>query len=696
MILNDADILAKLRAALMNYRVDIAERNNYIYRRDRILYDNGLFDDLDIPDGFDRTLFNPLRRAVDIHALQLMGETFSVYSYYDKQDISSIDPQDKDGLQQAELSNKMRQVKATGRKNAWEAIIRDNGGEAIWKDLARTLSAYGSGLFMQWLDRDAKKVRVQQIESVNNWYPIWADNNFREREGDAYVYQITDTRAYRLYGNKLSEGENFVTTYAGDPLLNYGGDNSSNLASQGNTTSSNQSQQLMCNVIDFTGYLEGIGLDKDGNFIEVDRSKEDKVSFMAVGDKIVKTIKDPASMPRFYYFPNRVVPRRPYGESDIVEEAIQTAQTYIERMSSLITLADKTVFPIIQAKGFSQANMPKRNKRSMQMVPMKIEQELKALNLPAPFGIELQILNELSMNMLAYLGIPKVLFYDPESNPASNAALLTTLRPMLDIVRDKQAHIAPIIVQMATDALQLAGELDPSLKELNDRDDGDWYFYVRWPSALLKDDPTHQAMLINDLRAGTLSLDSYLEKRGVQDVVEEIDRIRDNMKDPVKAAVLGGQLGQLAHFTIYESLGIPLYGFNQPKITLRGDLTPQQEANLAQNQGYNDGPFGASIGPQGREGQAANDNAINQGFLQGNPFDGGLPTGITPGQPINPANPAGQPPAGGSPAPAGATAPALTPQNNNPGTQPMSLPGSGAPSMTPEGANKQHNQRRGR
>lgn len=694
MKLEDTDILSKLRSMLMTYRTDIAERNNYIYRRDRVLYDDGLFEGLDIPDGFDRTLFNPLRRAVDIHSAQLMGENFGIYSYYDKIDIGQFTPDQKDEMQQAEMANKEKMTKAFGRKNIWEAIVRDNGGYAIFKDGARTASAYGGALYQVWGDEKDKKVRIQEIESLNNWYPLWSDNNFREREGDAYIYQIATGQAYRRYGQYLKENQGFVESILGDPLLNYGGNASTNNVQAGNTVTGNQTQELMCNVIEYTGYMPEVRMVK-GEIQSCKRGEETKINFTSVGDVIIKKITREDRMPRFYYLPNRRVTRRPYGESDIVEEAIQVAQTYIERMSSLITLADKTIFPMIMAKGFSQTNIPKKQRRTMQVVPMKLEQTLEALNLPAPYGIEMQIMKELTDNLLAYLGIPRVLFFDPESNPASNAALLTTMRPILDIVRDKQSHWEPILVEMATDAVEIASTFDKNVKELLN-DDGDKYFYVRWPSALLKDDPTHQSMLINDLRAGTLSVDTYLEKRGVIDVPEEIARIRDNMKDPIKAAILGAQLGQLAHFTIYESLGIPLYGFNQPKITLRGDLTPQQEGNLAQNQGFNDGPFGSSIGPQGREGQAANDNAINQGFIQGNPFQGGMPTGITPGQPINPANPQGQAPAGQAPQSPGQSGPVLTPQVNNPDTQPMSMPGSGSTTRTPVGHVKQTNQRRGK
>jgi hypothetical protein len=94
---------------------------------------------------------------------------------------------------------------------------------------------------------------------------------------------------------------------------------------------------------------------------------------------------------------------------------------------------------------------------------------------------------------------------------------------------------------------------------------------------------------------------------------------------------------------------------------------------MASQMGWDQGPYGPGIGPQGNAGLAANDNFLNAGMVNGNAFDGGMPN-------IKQPNPA----------------PQATPDQNQPGSQPMSQPGSGASTTTPEGAVNQINQNQGR
>ncbi len=684
--LTDSEVVSQLITSLVTYQTDVTERNNYIDKRDRYLYGDGLFENLVIPDGFDQTLYNYLRPITQIHATQFMQDGFGVYSHYQASTADSADPNDPQAVQVQDvqkLQNKMAETRAWAKKDFIDAMVRDNGGTRLWTDGAQVGSDYGSTLYQMWWDGDATKVRIQLIESIQNWFPVWSDTNFRERMGDAYVTQVNPIKANQQWQDKIPQG-GFPTSYAGEPLTTIQGTTSTLTASAGETVSSAQTRRPMVTVFNYTGYLTRV-CEKNGEYYRCDDGDESMLSFKAVGNTVVDKIVKENEMPRFYYIPNSVVPRRPYGESDLPEAALQINETILQAKSDQITRANKVLYPIIQAIGFENGTIPPRNQREMTMVPMQPGQQF----LPVQFdtqGVEYdRIIGDLMNDLLKISRVPRVLFDDPEVTLNSNQALLTSMRPILDVVSRKQAIWEPIVTKMFDDALELAALHNETVKEIVTQDEGN-YLYVRWPSSLRKDDPTHQAMLINDLHAGAISIRTYLEKRGEQ-AQEEINRVAASMESPTEAAMQSGMLGTLAHYTIMKAQGIPPEGIIQPHVSIKADMTPQQEANLADSYGWNKGPYGSSIGPQGNDGQHANDNYINAPVMGGNQStltNTTLPPNGIPGPSQTPPGPGSQP------------GPMVTPGQNVPGSSPMSMPGSGAAPVTAGGAVNQHNQRRGR
>lgn len=664
-------------AALRHLEFDVQQRNQYMNRRDDYVYGNGLWTTLEIPTGFDHTLYNFLPRVVDIHSSQLMGRNFQIYSTFNKDDLSVIEESDPK-YKIATLTNKRKAADADARKRYVDAIIRDNGGFGMFKNGARIGSVYGETVYKMWWDDEDKKIRINLLESPQNYRAGWADTNFRERDFDAYVYQISLAQANRLYSDKLKSYEEFNMSPEGQPFADQAGNGltSDPLGQQSNTLPI-QTRRKMVTVVDLTGYMEGWKTSKAG-IEKADRGKESKLSIMLVGGRLVQTIKEEKLMPRYYILPNRVVPRRAWGDSDLPDSALDINATYMERMSDYITLVNKTIFPMYQMKGFDPASMPRKKQRQMLAVSMTQDQSIETVS-HQQVGFEYdKLLHELKDAFVRVTGVGRVLFDDPSISPDSNQALMTTLKGVIDIVEDKQARWGPFLTTMFTDCLELASQHVPEMKDIINIEE-DWYFYVEWPSVLRREDASYQQIWLNLFNAGVISVETYLEKLGIIDVSEELDRIRDNMKDPVSAAILGKQLGEMAHMTLNKALGIPPWGYVVPKVMLRGDLTPQQEANMAENYQWNEGPYGSSIGPQGMQGTAANDNVINQGFINGDAFSGGMPAGVTPGKPIQPQQPN----------------PTLTPDQNQPG-QTASQPGSGQPQpVSPAGAVAQLNQRRG-
>lgn len=633
------DIAQDIDQALAEVYRDVTERNTYMNERDRVVYQDGLFEGLEFPDGSDKTLFNFLQRVVQIHKSQLMGRGFQMYSTYNKEDLS-IYPEGSEELKQAELKNKQLKVYADTRKQAMDAIIVDNGGMGKFEQAAEIGSTYGGSVFKVWADKKLGTVRISLLETPQNYFPLWSDSDFRDRDGDAYVWQISETQASKQYGKKLKDGKYFAVAQEGNPFGNSGGDNQTNdplsqavNASGGDRT---QSSRNMVNVIEFTGIRKCWS--NDGKkLIKCKPGEEKPFNALIVGGEVVETTFNPKWLPRYYLIPNTIIPRRNWGGSDITNAAIEINRTIIEVMSTWVTLYHKETAPIYKAKGFtSQGSIPRRKKKTATFVPMGMEQDLEQLQSSQVVGqVSKQLVEELKDALVRVTGIGRVLFDDPTVNANSNQALMTTLKGVIDIVETKQKIWEPIIIEMFTDALELATYITPDLKEAV-KDPG-WKVYVRWPSVLRREDATYQQMWLNRFNAGTTSVDSYLEAMGVENTTEEVDRIRDDMSDPVRAAIMGKQLGALAAQTITP----PQTGAPAPQVKYNVNVNAKTENDPAMNE--------AVIG----EVMGADPEAF-------------------PGQPEQP-----------QPTPDQAN-PQLTPDQNT--GQTASQPGSGAPAVSAEGA----------
>lgn len=528
--------VTKIISALQSLDSDIVRRNEYMNLRDRFVYGEGLTEKLEVEGWFAE--YNYLERVVDIHTAQLMGRPFKVYSYYDKEDVSDSET-DPAKLQFALLENKRRKAAADGRKNVIEAIERDNGGEELYKDGARIGSAYGLTAYKQWFDKTENRIKRVLIETPQNLYISWKNNDFRDYDFVAYVYQISKDSAQRDYGDKLKDGDQFQVTKEGSPLVDAGTGGSldtSTPISQLSRTADKDTESTtdMVTVIDFNGYLPGT---------------KDPISLLIVGGYEMQRITEKKLMPKYYLIPNRKRLRRAVPASDISQSAMDINREIVQLEADKMTWASKTLFKKFQAKGFTPEAIPKFKPRRTQVVAMGPEQSLDEVNMAMG---ELQAFNQLiESKMQAFVrvtGVGRVLFDDPTVEANSNQALMTMLKPVIDIVEDKQARWTPKIIEMNTDALVLSAEHFPELKDLTDTEEN-WFLCVEWPSVLRREDSSYQSMWLNRVMQGLISLETYMEKMG-DDYTEEMDRLADEMHAKVPAAILGKQLGLIAQLAL--------------------------------------------------------------------------------------------------------------------------------------------------
>lgn len=660
------EFVGETRSQLATLTGEIALRNRVIMENDSYVYGDLLARSLNVEVGHDFTPVNWLRRTAEIHRTETMGPGFTVVSSYhgldpDKED----DPQAK---QQVQLLNQKKKTYAGKRNELIQSIMRDNAGDSLFANMVENGSVIGTSVLKAWYDPDQGKYCLDMIEAVEHFYSVWKKNNFRERDFDAYVYQISKQDAVRQYNVPPT----VATSPLGMPLAVL---SSANVIEYIST-------QPMVTVMEVCGLIQGWG-STNGRIHRVDVGKETPINCVIVGDVVKQVIDDPKYMPKYYIFPNKRTRRRPWGLPDITTSAININQTYIETLSDWRTVASKVNFPKFKAFGFGLGTqLPKPKARQTEIIGLGEGQDIQPIQNPnSQIGSEVDFtrqLEELKEAFVREVGISRQLFDLPDSDASnSNQAMMTAMKSISDQVEARRQLWEPIINQVFMDAFDCLALWDDDIKELVQGDDN-WFLRVEWPPAMRKDDPAYQTMLLNRFNTGAISIQTMFERFG-ENPKEEIDRINDEMNSPITAAIHGHMLQMLAEFKI---AGPPTAAPPKVNVNLRGDLNPAEVGDIAAERGIvtPQSPFPDVLGPQGNAGLTADDNTINQGLISGQRNTSQATFRDAQGNPQQPMQQQ------------------LTPPNGNqPGQQIMSQPGSGQPTPTsPAGAVEQKNQRRGR
>lgn len=556
-----ADFVAETKSYFTQLSGEISERNAHISERDNYIYGDLLQRSLNIPIGHDFTPVNWLRRTVEIHKNMFMSRGFQIVSSYDSDDPNAAaDATDRGRI---DVENQKRKEFAEQRMKTIDAIIKDNGGFALWGNLAENASAIGDVIVKCYMDEDNDKYIISPVEAVENVYVLWSKDDFRQFDAVAYVYQVSKQVAIRDYGAP----ENVATSPLGQPLV---------VVAASTQTTNTVTNQPMVTIMEVTGKICGWAAD-GGKVKRVKEGDETELNALIIGNEISRLITDKKKIPKYYIFPNKRQRRRGWGMSDISDAAIVINATYIETLSDWRTVASKVNFPKYKAYGFGlDTQLPKSETRKIQAIPLADGQDLQELSQGDSNQLDFRNqMDELKEQYVRETGISRVLFDDPSITFNSNQALLTSMKPTSDIAEAKKQLWTPVLVDLFTDALETLALYKPdTYKDLVSTDD-DWSLKVMWPSIMQKEDPIFQNMLLNRFNAGTLSIQSYLEQQG--ESKEEIDRLRDELSDPMTAGILGKQLPLIAQ-TIINAATAELQAWYQSTLP-QNNQPPEGAAN---------------------------------------------------------------------------------------------------------------------
>lgn len=658
------EFVQEARAQLATLTGEVALRNKTVQQNDAYVYGDLLQRSLHVATGHDFTPVNWLRRVAEIHRTQTMGDGFTVTSSYHGVDVdSAYDPSAKPQLQ---LVNNKKKDYAEARNKLYEAVMRDNDGDALFARMVENASVVGDSVLKCYYDEEAGKYRMEMVEAVEHFYAVWNKDNFRKYDFTGYVYQISKQEA----ANQFNVGPDVATSPLGQPLAILSSANTVNFIST----------QPMVTIMEVNGKIQG-WKSSNGILSRCDVGKETELNAVIVGNTIYKLEDNPKYLPKYYIFPNKLIRRRPWGLPDITDSAININQTYIETLSDWRTVASRVNFPKWKGFGFGlDTQMPKPSPRTVEIIGLGEGQDIRPLeNAASQSASELDFARQLAELKEAFVretGISMQLFEMPDQQANSRQTALVAMKSISDQVEARRQLWAPIIREVFEDMLHKMALWDDNIKEITDGDD-DWYTRVSWPPAMRKDDPSFVSMVLNQSIAGYQSIQTMFERLGLN-AKEEIDRINDEMNDPITAAMHGKMLAMLAEFKI---AGPPTSAPPKINVNLKGDLNPYEVADLAAEHQITgpDAPYADVLGPQGYTGTRANDAFINQGTVSN---QGNQPT-------PNYQSPQSQQPAQPQ---------TITPTTNNqPGEGVISAPGSGTPTPnTPEGNLNQQAQRKGR
>lgn len=675
------EFVGEVRSQLSTLTGEIALRNRVVQTNDAYIYGDLLQRSLKVPVGHDFTPVNWLRRVCEIHRTQTMGSGFTVSSSYHGVDVDSAFDPDAQG--QLQLVNNKKKTFAEARNKLFQAILRDNGGDALFARMVENASAVGDSIVKMWYDDEQGKLCIDMIEAIEHFYVVWNRNNFREWDFTGYVYQISK----QLAKDQYHVPDDVATSPLGMPLA---------VLSSANTVEY-ISTQPMVTIMEVNGRIQGWCTDGNGIIQRCEIGNETPFNAIIVGDRVKRVVDQVKSLPKYYIFPNKLIRRRPWGLPDITDSAININQTYIETLSDWRTVAAKVNFPKWKATGFGLGmQLPAPKPRTSEIIGLGEGQDIQPLQNPnSELGNELDFMRQLAELKEAFVretGISMQLFDMPDSPAVTSKQVgMIAMQTISDQVEARRQLWEPIIRKLFEDGLNILALWDENIHEVVHGDD-DWYIDVSWPPSMRKDDPAYVTMVLNQTMLGFQSVQTTLERLGIN-AKEELDRLSDEMDNPLTAAIHGKLLTMLAEFKI---AGPPTSAPPKINVSLRGDLTPEQETNMSVQHGFGSGPiYGPSAGPQGELGMRADDDAVNTGRISGQPYNTGQPV-VTGGQPV-PQQGGPQ----GSPAP-GQTQPqpaqTMTPTTGGqPGQQMMSTPGSGTPTPnSPQGNINQQAQRRGK
>lgn len=670
------EFVAEVKSQFSSLTGEIAMRNGQIQENDAYIYGDLIERRLNIPAGHDFTPVNWLRRTVEIHRTQFMGQGFTATTTYTPDDPQTVEGDDQ-ATTQMEIENDKKKAYSESRRKILHGVFSDNGGDAFWAQAAENASAIGDTVVKGWYDEAKGKYILQQVEAVEHIYALWSRDDYRKHDAIAFIQQLSKQNAIKDYGVP----DDVSTSPLGFPLVVLSTANIQNYIST----------QQMVTLMEVTGYLQG-WCSYNGVIKRCNIGDETKINVTIVGNEIYQLIDDPKKVPYYYIYPNKRERRRPWGRSDITKAAININVTYIEALSDWRTVSSKVNFPKWKAFGFAPGvQFPKPKPRTVEMLPLVQGQDLQPLEQPnsAALGEQdfLHQMNELQNQFIREVGISRNLFDMPDGPSNSAQAELTAMKSTSDLTDAKRQLWTPILEEMCTDILNTLALHDDNINEVV-TGDKDWVVQIAWPPMMNKDDPTYHAMQINMFHAGLLSVETLLENMGYDK--QELDRIRNEMEDKVTAAIHGNLLGEIASLMLIN----PQSMAPKVNVNLRGDLSPEDVGNITYERGLDSGPFPATVGPQGNPGLTATDNSMNQGLTTGGkPGAMAVQKGVGGGQPdVSAGNAAATQASQNS----GAAAQLTTQSQNQPGTQPISQPGSGAPAVTPQGAINQKNQRRGK
>lgn len=554
-------------------------------------------------EGLSVEIYNFCRPIIEVYGSLLAGQKPLPFSL----DIPPINPDDDIDRFMADAQEKVLMDELFAQKFPLHFM-----------DFAVSTVLFGIGYMCSWLDAKSGRLRSQTFSWPGDVLPQWGSDRYGAgsdgMESVILAERLTLDAARRTYGDaKFVISNNMPLNFDGSPVLN-------------------EPQIGMGSVLILKIWWRWN-----------DANGDEKIGYAAVafdatasGESEVLYRQDDSGYPDI---PVRWASRfntptkSPHQAAGVLDDIVGINTEYNEKLSALADMLLKLVFPKYVAKGFTSANVPRLG-RDSNMYAVGLQQDIKALieqinNVPFE-----TFLSRLETMMFTISGLSRLMMGSMPPGDTSGEALSNLLHAAIGRLEGVRTPIQwamtsmfdEIWVPMIRDYYKLSSKdintgqaSSHTLTEIFGRFNRSQFI---WPDVTPRDALRTAELAMNLYKAKGISREGMMGRAQIPSVIDEIERMRKEMVDPV----LNPQDVMLTAQAKQAQISVQMAQQQQ-----------QQEAMMIQQQGQRL-QFGAPGGGAGGMGATGTPPTPQQQMGNASAMDAGRKQAAQATPTLNPAN----------------------------------------------------------
>lgn len=545
-------------------------------------------------------IYNWCRPTIEIYVALLAGAKPMPFGI----DLPALDPSSRAELYRADSVGKILNEEMYNQKIPLH-----------FADFCQSVAAFGIGYVYSWIDQDTRRLKTQGIGWPGDVLPEWGSDRYGNgadgMESCILRERLTVDLAERMY-----PGVEFHASLP-DYTLRPDGSLISNTSPLPTVEILKVWYRWMDDGDDNDDEPKSATVvKKHGTTRLVEKPGKNKIGYAEIAytentDSQVLYREDDTGYPDIpvRWAARATVPGQPpHTGAGVIDDIIGVNQEYNETMSGLKDILMRQANPRYVAHGFGNGQVPKIVAGFMNMIPLgnsnqKLEQLQDSVD---KVGFQ-TFLDKLEQIMLQSTGISRSFLGSPMSSETSGKALEQAQHSAilrLEIMRTPiQWAWTSLIADIWLPLLREFGEYSiaepytnkPKSVSLKSLLDGFRRVEWIWPDVSARDSAAKMQMLMSLNQAGKVSDERVMREAGITSPEDEKVKIREDWQDPILHPERVQQQEMIkAHKA--QAAAAQQQQETQPRVILRGTLTPEQELQIAEQGGFSGAPQGGGAG----------------------------------------------------------------------------------------------------